>query len=1087
MAAEGSTYALGASVTKTQYLKRVARWETGIKRVGAVGTEALPEAPKTPWLGADRAVRLGVRANRCALHCLHNAGRAELAVLLAQPHGRDALADALAAVGGLVAELFALCSGLASAQSPLRADEGLAQLDALRARWHALAAEGGTLPGGRQASEAAQRVGARPYTALPAQASVDTAQRPSTSDPAAFGAYAAPAAAACASPAGVRASSRPPACSCVLPAVSQLAREVPSHDGAFPAEADERNGSLHAEGAQAQPAASFAARHSLRADVSEESRGALGLEGDVLVRIEDGAQPTADAHTLAAVGGGFLSPLQQRVALARMASGVGEQTGGAPLTRTLSMSKRTSIARSPLAAVPAGGASPGGTYEFLGRMRLASNAPSAHDELLGTGSPQGACAPSLRRVGRASRTSSERRLGVEDAGAMGGYERLMSPGGRAAQFGWGARAGSPMCARAQQHWTSQQLVRPFDSAEQSTASLPAVEQPLAVWSSAGALTLLQQAAGAEQEGCSDEAERPAHAEAEHRAQPFHAPRQSSAHGAPLSVHSPVTSTTPVAGISRFGARAGAGARSQIGLAVLLAAAARTPSELRRAPADPPAAAAPAAAPAAAAAAPAAAAGPDGAAGGGCGAHAEPARAASPTATAFQPPTDWGKAELRTFRRLQALVWLLEPPPQPKRELSGPMRVQTVLDQAHSAFAHMQRGEDGHTETRLYRPAVQAGMLTCWLPEPGAEVRAASELGSSARRAAERELLSPLRIFVGSELAHNNGLVGHALSDSEGQPALHFRAMSNTRFKADVDGNLYPGQSLIVVPLEAGGVRYVLTVATRPNELIKDEASPALVELRAFVEAGARYVQAALARLHDAWDPAAPARTPLATTASRLALRLALRTSLERAMRKRGRMRAMWYRAAFRVSAAFLPVASEYKKLSEVQRLIFEARSVDMLAERVMGRFQALVRAERSTLYTYDWRRNTLTSCLAAGMRNFELQLTGARLGIIGLAVVNDECMLVEDCYAHPNFNPAVDLDSGFRTVSMICLPLHDGEGEVIGAVQLINKLHERTNERIKFEPDDLKLSQGIANQIGLAMMHIQDREQLELFHEQLAS
>lgn len=58
---------------------------------------------------------------------------------------------------------------------------------------------------------------------------------------------------------------------------------------------------------------------------------------------------------------------------------------------------------------------------------------------------------------------------------------------------------------------------------------------------------------------------------------------------------------------------------------------------------------------------------------------------------------------------------------------------------------------------------------------------------------------------------------------------------------------------------------------------------------------------------------------------------------------------------------------------------------------------------------------------------------------------------------------------------------------MIGAVQLINKLHERTNERIKFEPDDLKLSQGIANQIGLAMMHIQDREQLELFHEQLAS
>lgn len=61
----------------------------------------------------------------------------------------------------------------------------------------------------------------------------------------------------------------------------------------------------------------------------------------------------------------------------------------------------------------------------------------------------------------------------------------------------------------------------------------------------------------------------------------------------------------------------------------------------------------------------------------------------------------------------------------------------------------------------------------------------------------------------------------------------------------------------------------------------------------------------------------------------------------------------------------------------------------------------------------------------------------------------------------------------------------DGDGEVIGAVQLINKLNVRTKDRTKFGPHDLTLSQSIAGLIGQAMWHIQSRQHLEALHEGL--
>ena len=46
---------------------------------------------------------------------------------------------------------------------------------------------------------------------------------------------------------------------------------------------------------------------------------------------------------------------------------------------------------------------------------------------------------------------------------------------------------------------------------------------------------------------------------------------------------------------------------------------------------------------------------------------------------------------------------------------------------------------------------------------------------------------------------------------------------------------------------------------------------------------------------------------------------------------------------------------------------------------------------------------------------------------------------VADAYEDPRFNRDVDLQTGFRTRSVLCLPLHDRAGNVFAVTQLLNR------------------------------------------------
>ena len=60
-------------------------------------------------------------------------------------------------------------------------------------------------------------------------------------------------------------------------------------------------------------------------------------------------------------------------------------------------------------------------------------------------------------------------------------------------------------------------------------------------------------------------------------------------------------------------------------------------------------------------------------------------------------------------------------------------------------------------------------------------------------------------------------------------------------------------------------------------------------------------------------------------------------------------------------------------------------------------------------------------------------------GIAGAAAMSGETIRIDDAYADPRFNRDVDRQTGYRTRSVLSLPVKNMDGEVFAVAQLLNR------------------------------------------------
>jgi putative ABC transport system ATP-binding protein len=100
----------------------------------------------------------------------------------------------------------------------------------------------------------------------------------------------------------------------------------------------------------------------------------------------------------------------------------------------------------------------------------------------------------------------------------------------------------------------------------------------------------------------------------------------------------------------------------------------------------------------------------------------------------------------------------------------------------------------------------------------------------------------------------------------------------------------------------------------------------------------------------------------------------------------------------------------------------------------------ILNADRASLFLVDRERGELWSKVAQsdGARPLEIRVPlGA--GIVGHVASSAATLNIADAYDEPRFNRAVDQQTGYRTRSILCVPIADQRGEVFAVAQLLNK------------------------------------------------
>ena len=109
-----------------------------------------------------------------------------------------------------------------------------------------------------------------------------------------------------------------------------------------------------------------------------------------------------------------------------------------------------------------------------------------------------------------------------------------------------------------------------------------------------------------------------------------------------------------------------------------------------------------------------------------------------------------------------------------------------------------------------------------------------------------------------------------------------------------------------------------------------------------------------------------------------------------------------------------------------------------LLQKVMSEATRMLGAERATLFLNDEKTNELFSKVGLGLAATEIRLPN-HLGIAGAVFTSRQTINIPFAYADLRFNPAFDKKTGFFTRSILCVPVINKDGKIIGVTQVLNK------------------------------------------------
>jgi HD-GYP domain-containing protein (c-di-GMP phosphodiesterase class II) len=202
-------------------------------------------------------------------------------------------------------------------------------------------------------------------------------------------------------------------------------------------------------------------------------------------------------------------------------------------------------------------------------------------------------------------------------------------------------------------------------------------------------------------------------------------------------------------------------------------------------------------------------------------------------------------------------------------------------------------------------------------------------------------------------------------------------------------------------------------------------------------------------------------------------------------------------AALRTSAkienakALTRTAREGEELLEIGRSLSSERDLPTLQRLIVRKARELTGSDAGSLFVieeHDGQKRLRFAVAQTGPKDqgtlMNALLPLSTTSIVGYVAVTGESLAIDDAYAIPEsspyqFNRGFDDKNNYRTKSILCVPMRNLHGSVIGAIQLINRkpsfLTElespaHTEEIVaSYDQHDERLLTAMASQAAVAM------------------
>ncbi len=193
-----------------------------------------------------------------------------------------------------------------------------------------------------------------------------------------------------------------------------------------------------------------------------------------------------------------------------------------------------------------------------------------------------------------------------------------------------------------------------------------------------------------------------------------------------------------------------------------------------------------------------------------------------------------------------------------------------------------------------------------------------------------------------------------------------------------------------------------------------------------------------------------------------------------------------------------------RQLNQVGIALMSEKNLDQLLNMILDKAMALTGSDAGCLYLVEpkdhqeevegnyWGnkriRFKLTRNDSVAFNLAEVTMPPTKSSISGFAMLDGKPLNIPDVYAIPEtaefrHNSGFDLSSGYRTRSMLTLPMKDHQNHVVGAIQLINKCRNKTvpitsikaadDQVVGYRQEDVNISLSLASQASVALLNAQ--------------